>query len=603
MLLKILLALVATTDAQNHIAPLLPKLPRKFFFGASISAGEAGVSAASRAWTTTKDEGNIITSENGCKFNFIQRSEGNFDFRECDAVLLMAKSLGIKMRGHTLNWFDTADWVKGKSAADTMKVMKDTITRTVTYYRNNPNNVLPDGSKVIYCWDVINEAIEPDVLGGPLPDGALSWDMPQIQSLLDRPNVWLINPNYFEEVIRAARAADPNVLLIYNGWNVPKYDGNNRLTDIHTRNLVMLLQVLQRRGVQIDGVGLQMHVSTTWYSTYSDMINFCRDMRAMGLVVHITELDIDSGSEATVMNIYQQLAAGCLDSVNCEMIVSWGWSDSHSPRNPTPTGPLIFDGNWNKKQRYNAFYDEILKRATGVTPPPATLPPTSPPPATSALYVYTSPSRSFTSVITSRNTLNWDCNAWGCHLTSENGLYQATLQHDCKFMVYKMPETNPVWDSQTWRGAGSNCFLAAQSNGQLVIYSGGNALWTSNAAINPPASSYTLTLRNDGVLVWSDVTNRVVWSTLAAPAVPIINTPRVFAPLLDLNEPNFNLKAFSDAAGTKSFLLGYITPSTYNSLSLKGLIYLKQIKSIAANAGILGLTFGGPSGTPSLIKT
>ncbi|KAJ3253956.1 hypothetical protein HK103_007625 [Boothiomyces macroporosus] len=154
----------------------------------------------------------------------------------------------------------------------------------------------------------------------------------------------------------------------------------------------------------------------------------------------------------------------------------------------------------------------------------STLPIGPPPP----LYTITKPSVYFPTVLPSGATLNSDCITWGCYITSPSWEFQLVMQHDCILALYMNNPFNSTWNSGSWQGDGHNCFLAAQTNGQLVIYrnDAGAApapIWTSNPAPAVAAASYTLTLNEDGSVVWADNNGNVLWK-LASPIVPLVNT-------------------------------------------------------------------------------
>ena len=128
--------------------------------------------------------------------------------------------------------------------------------------------------------------------------------------------------------------------------------------------------------------------------------------------------------------------------------------------------------------------------------------------------------------MTSGKTLNHNCNAWGCFLTSPTEIFRLVVQRDCSLILFSITPSEVQWQPTptSWRGLGSVCFLAAQTNGQLVMYqeNGGNAvpIWTSNPApAVPAAGGYTLSLSDSGALSWAENNGNVLFST------PAINAP------------------------------------------------------------------------------
>jgi len=76
-----------------------------------------------------------------------------------------------------------------------------------------------------------------------------------------RPSIWYDQPGIkfaeestrdIEEAFQWAHAADPDALLFYNEAEVETYDAK-------ADAIAAMVQDFRRRGVPIDGVGLQMH--------------------------------------------------------------------------------------------------------------------------------------------------------------------------------------------------------------------------------------------------------------------------------------------------------------------------------------------------------
>ena len=72
---------------------------------------------------------------------------------------------------------------------------------------------------------------------------------------------------------------------------------------------------------------------------------------ALGVDVNITELDV-GGSGSAQANTYGQVVRACLAVSRCTSITTWGVTDKYSWRSGST--PLLFDGNYNKKQAYTA---------------------------------------------------------------------------------------------------------------------------------------------------------------------------------------------------------------------------------------------------------
>src|SRR5262249_51554561 len=147
---------------------------------------------------------------------------------------------------------------------------KSYIDRVVGHYRGR-----------IKAWDVVNEAISDN--GG--------------EYLKETPARKAIGDDYIEKAFEFAHAADPQVELYYNDYNIeqpPKLE-----------KTIRLIRSLKEKGIRIDAVGIQGHWLINWPPP--EMIGKGIDaVAATGVKVMITELDVDllprrsSGAEMAV---------------------------------------------------------------------------------------------------------------------------------------------------------------------------------------------------------------------------------------------------------------------------------------------------------------
>lgn len=221
-----------------------------------------------------------ITAESVMKPNPIGVSAGVYDFSEADTLIAFAQANGIAVRGHTLCWHNTApSWFfAGDPASAGYKALvrsrlETYITDVVTHFRGK-----------VYCWDVVNEPASDDTSGNY------------------RNSKWyqVLGPDYIDYAFRAARAADPTVQLILNDYGMEN-------AAKRTRFLAILDEKLGR-GVPIDGVGTQLHLSIG-STTAANVEAVLLAVEARGLINHITELDISVyGDPATC---WDTPAVGC----------------------------------------------------------------------------------------------------------------------------------------------------------------------------------------------------------------------------------------------------------------------------------------------------
>ena len=284
-------------------------------------------------------EFNLITPENDLKFGPLRPARGEFRYARADDMLAFAQANGMKMRGHTLAWHNQlAAWLTGGTwPTDTVRVLLDEhITAVVTHFKGK-----------LAAWDVVNEAFTDT----PVQFRGGFWS--------DR-----LGRAYVEQAFRTARAADPDVPLYYNDYNI---EGVNAKSD----SVYALLQDFKTRGVPVDGIGMQMHLLAGQIPARNSIEqNFAR-FAALGLKIQITELDIrvplpsTGASLDTQAQDYRMVFDLCISTPACEMVVMWGFTDRASWIPGTFPGfgdALLFDANFNPKPAYNAVRALLLTK-------------------------------------------------------------------------------------------------------------------------------------------------------------------------------------------------------------------------------------------------
>ena len=278
-------------------------------------------------------EFNMVTPEVTMKFDATEPRRGVYTFSEADSIVAFARAHAMQVRGHNLAWYLALPaWLTtGKfTRNELMTILHDHIFAEVAHYRGQVN-----------IWDVVNEAVN--------DDGSL------------RNSIWLrgIGPDYLDLAFRWAHEANPRARLFYNDYGG---EGLGRKSDA----IYALLKGLLKRGVPIDGVGLQMHVSLASYPKPQNVLANMQRLTALGLEVQITEMDVKIQDDARSMqarldaqaSIYRDMLSTCLSVERCTAFVTWGFTDAHSWI-PAFTGhsdaPLIFDEKYRPKAAYFAL--------------------------------------------------------------------------------------------------------------------------------------------------------------------------------------------------------------------------------------------------------
>ncbi|MFI9643233.1 non-reducing end alpha-L-arabinofuranosidase family hydrolase [Micromonospora sp. NPDC051925] len=320
------------------------------YFGTAVAANRLNDGTYT---TILNREFTMVTPENEMKIDATEPQQNQFTFTNADRIVNHATSRGMRVRGHTLAWYaQQPGWMQSMSGSALRSAMLNHITRVASYYRGK-----------IYSWDVVNEAFA-DGTSGARRDS----------NLQRTGNDWI------EAAFRAADAADPDAKLCYNDYNTDNWN------DAKTQAVYNMVRDFKSRGVPIDCVGFQSHfnANSPYPSNYRTTLS---SFAALGVDVQITELDIE-GSGSSQATAFRNVTNDCLAVARCNGITVWGIRDTDSWR--ASGTPLLFDGNGNKKQAYDATLsalNSVTPSPTPTTTPPTATPnPTSGPIDTSAWY-------------------------------------------------------------------------------------------------------------------------------------------------------------------------------------------------------------------------
>jgi endo-1,4-beta-xylanase len=221
-----------------------------------------------------------------------------------------ARQGGLSLRGHPLVWY-TANppWLAPALAARRDERLLTGHIRTVL--KRYP----------LASVDVVNEALAPP---GSKQRG---W----------RPSPWLtaFGPAYIDIAFRAARAAAPATQLVYNDFGCEQGSGAN---DRFRADTLDLLDGLLARRVPVDALGLQGHL--TAFSNRVDQRKlraFLDDVRARGLAILVTELDVDDSGgpsdiatrDAAVADEARRFLDVVLDCPATTAVLTWNLSDRY----------------------------------------------------------------------------------------------------------------------------------------------------------------------------------------------------------------------------------------------------------------------------------
>src|SRR5215208_872393 len=252
---------VSLTAAAQKQQTLKDVFKNDFKIGAALNRRQVFEEDV-RGAEIVKTHFNAITPENILKWALVHPELKRYDFEAPDRFVEFGEKHGMFIVGHTLVWHNqTPRWVfeDGKGNA----VDRETL---LSRLREHIFTVVGRYKGRIKGWDVVNEAIN--------QDGTM------------RQSPWfkIIGEDYLVKAFQFAHEADPNAELYYNDYDLE--------LSAKRAGGVKLIKSLLAAGVTVSGVGLQNHNLMDWPSA-ADVDATIAAFSALGVKVHITELDVD----------------------------------------------------------------------------------------------------------------------------------------------------------------------------------------------------------------------------------------------------------------------------------------------------------------------
>ncbi|MCL2186205.1 MAG: endo-1,4-beta-xylanase [Treponema sp.] len=302
---------------------------------------------------------NIVTAENEMKPDQLAPRErgGQYNFANADRLVNEMLAQNIKVHGHTLVWHkQTRAWMTQGTPEQVRQNLVNHINTVMAHYKGK-----------IFSWDVVNEAVLERVNPGT---NLNDW---KIQLRNEEDSGWfrVLGSDYIELAFRTARAADPDVMLYYNDYNL----NNSRKAQVVANMVKQLNDKYKSEGNTrnlIDGIGMQAHynINTSAPQVRQSIELFI----SIGVKVDISELDVEikivgsnsfgTGKDSPTNESEQKLQAikyAELFSVFMEYkehiprVSMWGIDDESSWK--SMGNPCLWDNGFNLKQAFFAVAD------------------------------------------------------------------------------------------------------------------------------------------------------------------------------------------------------------------------------------------------------
>lgn len=312
-----------------------------------------------------------ITPENDMKWSSFNPQPDVYNYEPVDRFVEFGKKNNMYVVGHVLFWHEqTPEWVF--KDGDGKPLGRDALLARM---RERVRTVADRYKGRIHAWDVVNEAIEDS---GKLRD--IEWNR-------------IIGTDFIEQAFRIADEELPkDVVLIYNDYSMTAPGRRDAI--------VRMVNDFKKKGVRINAVGMQEHVSIDGPSI-NDIEKSILAFSGAGVDVHITELDVDvlprspqmwSGNADVKLRLQQdpkmdpyqeglpedmqkKLANRYADLFRLyikhrdkiKRVTFWGVSDRYTWLNSWPikgrtSHPMLFDRKGNPKPAYQAVINLVQRQ-------------------------------------------------------------------------------------------------------------------------------------------------------------------------------------------------------------------------------------------------
>ncbi|PJJ71080.1 endo-1,4-beta-xylanase [Diaminobutyricimonas aerilata] len=305
-----------------------------------------------------------VTSENYMKPEAWYDAAGVFTpHPEADALMSFAQEEDLGVYGHTLVWHSqTPAWFFQDGAGQPLtdspadqavleQRMRDHIFSVAEYVSSTYGEFGSD-TNPLYAFDVVNEVVSD---ASDTDDGLRRSEWYRILGERFIDLAFQFADEAFNDEF-AADGADRPVTLFINDYNTEQSGKQQRLRALVERML--------DRGVPVDGVGHQFHVSLS--TPVGALDTALAAFGDLDLVQAVTELDVTTGTPVTQANLIEQgyyyrdafrIFRDYVDSLFS--VTVWGLTDGRSWRVGSGA-PLVFDDALQAKPAYYGIVDDEL---------------------------------------------------------------------------------------------------------------------------------------------------------------------------------------------------------------------------------------------------
>ncbi|MBO7582704.1 MAG: endo-1,4-beta-xylanase [Treponema sp.] len=299
------------------------------------------------------------------------------NYYQADAIARLAQAKGIGIRGHVLVWdaYMTEWFFREDFRSDGKIVNKDEMQRRVKLYIEDViTHFETQFPGVVYCWDVVNEAVADEV-----NERVADNDYHLRKSRGGSPNLFYgtMGEDYVKYAFQCARETvnkvNPDIKLFYNDYNTFYEDKRDAI--------IRMIQYINKEEKLCDGIGMQGYIGG--YGQQEGCMNpndlnliktAIKKYSDLGLEVQLTEVAVRNYDKAQIDKhaefygkLFKTIISACNEGANFTGITIWGITDNPSmPKNDYSykmNGPYcgLFSEFYEPKESYKEVYKVLCE--------------------------------------------------------------------------------------------------------------------------------------------------------------------------------------------------------------------------------------------------
>ena len=307
----------------------------------------------------------------------IEAGKPVMNYAQADSIARLAQEKGIGIRGHVLVWdaYMTEWFFREGFKGDGMIVGKEEMQKRVkSYIEDVVTHFETEFPGVVYCWDVVNEAVADEV-----NERVADNDFHLRKSRGGSPNLFYgtMGEDYVKYAFKCARETvnkvNPDIKLFYNDYNTFYEDKRDAI--------VRMIKYINNEEKLCDGLGMQGYIggygSQDGCMNPNDLVLIKTAIKMysdLGLEVQLTEVAVRNYEKDQIpqhAKFYGQLFSTIISAVsegaNFTGITIWGISDnpgmSRTDYSYKMNGPYcgLFSEYYQPKDAYKEVYKVLAE--------------------------------------------------------------------------------------------------------------------------------------------------------------------------------------------------------------------------------------------------